>query len=113
MALSKDEKKTLDWIGYIPMQPVTKEHIDYLASDECPRVEQERQFILKQFSDIESMKPNKIAGALSVYLCLYKSLGTINVLPKIAIQIDDEVEYLNNEQAEKLIRELQKLVNDL
>jgi len=59
------------------------------------------------------MKPNKIAGALSVYLCLYKSLGTINVLPKIAIQIDDEVEYLNNEQAEKLIRELQKLVNDL
>ena len=113
MALSKDEKQTLDNLGYIPMQPVTQEHIDYLASDECPRGEQERQFILKQFSDPESMKPNRIAGALSVYLCLYKSLGTINVLPKIAIQLDDEVEYLNKEQTEKLIKALQKLLNDL
>jgi len=49
MALSRGEKQTLDNLGYIPMQPVTQEHIDYLASDECPRSEQEKQFILKKF----------------------------------------------------------------
>ena len=56
MALSEDEKQTLDNLGYIPMQPVTQEHIDYLTSDECPRGEQERQFILKQVDKPKSIE---------------------------------------------------------
>lgn len=37
MALSEDEKKALDCMGYIPMRPATEEHRTYLMSEEYSR----------------------------------------------------------------------------
>ena len=58
MALSKDEKQTLDNLGYIPMRPITEEHVKYLLSDECPRGKQEKQYLIQKYGRPKGMKFN-------------------------------------------------------